>query len=415
MNILYILTEEIGNSEIYVPSPIIRISNYLNSRKIELKNEIREEFIDLRLEKLPKFYPKNIDKYKNKLEILLTKLYKSFHFDVVAISCYSSGSYLNTLIVANIIKYKINSRIIIVVGGPHSTLCSEDFLPSNIPMDFSIVKNQTPINYLIPGEAEIPFFELLKDIENQSKKDKKDNEFKFEILKRAIIKDLNSLPEIDFNLINKYKHDYLKGEELYLDFSRGCPYNCYFCINSSHSCRTHIRIKTIDNCIHELNKCLNEGWDRIHISDPIFILNKKSRKEFFKRLNNIPYSKFKSISVSDRIDFVTDQDLKNYKKYDIIPWFGLETISEKLIKRINKTPLKAEDYLNRFEEVLHICNKIELNARFNLILNLPGTDQECLKEIKNYLFETPNSLAQNYFLNLAFRIYYNVPKTFLDL
>ena len=83
---------------------IIRLSNYLNSKKNELDDDIEEEYFDLRYEKLPEFHPETIKDYRIKLAILLNKIFSRFSFNLAAISCYSSFNYLNSVELAYIIK-----------------------------------------------------------------------------------------------------------------------------------------------------------------------------------------------------------------------------------------------------------------------------------------------------------------------
>ncbi len=82
--ILYIHSEESKNRP-YFLSGVLRISNYLNSRKTTLKYNIEEEYLDLRVERLPPFSYKNIHKYRKKLRKLIFKTYDDFNFNLVAI------------------------------------------------------------------------------------------------------------------------------------------------------------------------------------------------------------------------------------------------------------------------------------------------------------------------------------------
>jgi radical SAM superfamily enzyme YgiQ (UPF0313 family) len=412
MKILYIITQEIDESDYLAPIPICRISNYLNARKNEINHSIEEKLIDLRFE-VPEFIPENIIDYREKLLHFLNSIYKIFPFDVAALSCYGSGCYLNTLEVANQIKSKINPQCIIIVGGPHATLCPDDFHASNIPKDFSYEENKTPFNYLIQGEGEKPFYKLIKNFVNNPREDEYQLSNKCKILRKDPIEDLDDLPILDMSLINKYKEYYFKGEALYIDFSRGCPYSCYFCINSSiQADNKYIRTKSIEKCLKELKILIREGYKKIHICDAIFLSKRGLRAQFFKKLKHLSYP-LPRISVSDRIDFCSDQDLKNYAKHNIIPRFGLETISKTLIWRINKTSLKPEEYLKRFKEIVKFSNKVGLKAEFNIIINMPATDENCINQMREYLDNGSNSLIKAYFINFIFRIYYSVPNTYL--
>jgi len=162
MKILYIYPYESFDNPILM-SHILRISNYLNSRKDELGGKIEEQYLDLRHEGLPKFIPQNLICYRKSLRKLLQDTYLNFPFEIVAISCYTSFSYINTVEVASIIKYFINPSANMVVGGLHPTMCPEDFSPGKIPdYDNNINrKNCTPFDYIVQDEGEKPFFRLM--------------------------------------------------------------------------------------------------------------------------------------------------------------------------------------------------------------------------------------------------------------
>ncbi|GAH39303.1 unnamed protein product, partial [marine sediment metagenome] len=89
-NILYIQPFESFGKVRFLTECLPRISSYLNSRKNELDDEIEEEYLDLRCENLPSYWPEYIDEYRKALKELLCGIYKRFKFDIVAISCYTS-------------------------------------------------------------------------------------------------------------------------------------------------------------------------------------------------------------------------------------------------------------------------------------------------------------------------------------
>ncbi|TXT59149.1 MAG: putative Radical SAM superfamily protein [Promethearchaeota archaeon] len=415
MKLLYIITQEIGESEVefLAPIPVCRISNYLNSRKDELTDSIEELLIDLRCE-LPEFIPEQVGDYRAALSNLLCSCYKFYPFELVAISCYGSGCYLNTLEVAYQIRNHINKDCVIIAGGPHVSLCPEDFYPQNFPESYSYLKETMLFDYLIQGEGERPFFTLIKTLmSHPSNKMHHDVPSCVNVEREQII-DLNTLPILNLELIHKYKKYYIRAEALYLDFTRGCPYKCSFCINSYLLANNRaIRTKSLDKCIKELEIIIEEGYERIHLCDSIFLSKKKLRSEFFKRLKKSTISSLTRISVSDRIDFCSDQDLKNYAKLNIIPRFGLETLSTTLIQRINKTPLSPKKYLQRFKQIVKLSNKVGLKAEFNVIINLPGTNIYSINEMKDIIYSNSMPLIENYAINFIFRIYYSVPKTYL--
>ncbi|MBD3341162.1 MAG: hypothetical protein GF353_18800, partial [Candidatus Lokiarchaeota archaeon] len=219
MKILYLYPEEFWGK----PSLMTifnRISNYLNFKKKELKTKIEEHYIDLRLEDLPEFTPENIKVYRKKLIQILDGLYTSFKFDLVAISCYSSFNYLNSVEVAFLIKKFIDSNIIIVVGGVHASMCPDNFQPGNLPeyLYKSYSKKYSPFDFLIKEEGEFSFFQLIKDLENGYYKREEKESKNCIVLKPLLVEDLNEIPLLNLDLFKKYKSKLQSIDSIWLDF-----------------------------------------------------------------------------------------------------------------------------------------------------------------------------------------------------
>ena len=188
---------------------IIRISNYLNSMKHKIGGSIEEEYLDLGFEALPKFIPENIKEYREKLKKLLLEYKKRFPFELVAISCYTSLNYMNCVEIASLIKKEITPSCLIVVGGIHPSICPEDFQIGNFP-NFIYKKypqNQTPFDYLIKDEGEIPFYNLVKGLIEGTIKKRKSAEDPLIFIESQILENLDELPIINFELFEKPFHN----------------------------------------------------------------------------------------------------------------------------------------------------------------------------------------------------------------
>lgn len=417
MRILYIYPYESFDNPI-VMSHLLRISNYINSRKEELEVNIEEQYLDLRHEGLPKFIPQNLISYRKSLRKLLCDIYIDFQFDIVAISCYTSFSYINTVEVASLIKYFINPSAIIVVGGLHPTMCAEDFFPGEIAdYDNDINrKNCTPFDYIIQDEGEKPFYRLIRTYTKSLLKERYLMNPPV-IMEKEIFENLDELPIIDLSLIKKYKSVI---NAIYIDFTRGCPYNCKFCPNSKDLIKSYKipRRKSIKRCIEELDIIKDTKWlsiTAVSIIDMIFFVNRNYRNEFFEELDKIGRYPFK-IFVSDRVDLCTDNDLENYKKFNITPAIGFESASKKLLYRIGKVQGKKESeikanvnkYLKRVEEIIIKSNDIDLEVWFFYLLGVPGTDKQAITECNDFFFNqrfNGKSLADIYKINLRFSQY----------
>ncbi|MFH0831792.1 MAG: radical SAM protein [archaeon] len=158
--------------------------------------------------------------------------------DIVGISNHFSSQFENAVIVSKIAK-KVNEKIITVVGGPHASCKPLDFL------------NEKSIDFVMMGEGEYAFDELVNSLENN--KDfsginnlayRKNGEYI--INQKKEIAELDSIPFPAYHLINMNNYfrisrnlgrvsaGIIKGKRVSVITSRGCPYNCSFCSIHSH-------------------------------------------------------------------------------------------------------------------------------------------------------------------------------------
>ncbi|MBY9007572.1 MAG: cobalamin-dependent protein [Candidatus Lokiarchaeota archaeon] len=399
----------------------LRISNYLNSKQQELKIPIEENYIDLRHENLPKFIPKMIDHYRIALKKLLNEIYNEFPFDLVAISCYTSFNYLNSVEVAFLIKRNF-PKTIIVIGGVHPTIVPDDFQIGNIPRVFfnEYSKNETPFDFLIREEGEIPFFKLIKGLSEKTINSRINMNQPCIVLKSEMVMNLDEIPLINFNLYKKYSDSINK---LYIDFSRGCIFRCNYCGTSGTTqCYKKVRIKSVERCINEIEIIKNSPWisiDQIHITDMFFLPKRSKREMFFKELKKLKRKypkKSLKIIIYDRIEFCTLQNLQNYKELDIIPHFGLDFSSESMLFKMGKFHGKDRDtidrsikkYLKKTRELIIESNRINSKIIFYYMIGTPGEDHSTLEQGKDFFLEKrydSQSLVEKFNVNLDFSKY----------
>ena len=141
--------------------------------------------------------------------------------DIVAFACYI-WNLEETLEIAEILKI-VKPNLKIILGGPEVSFDSNNII-SKYPF----------IDFIIYGEGEETFRELLIDL----KYDK--NEFNnikgltykssgnaIQNSPRPLIEDLDSIPT-PFDTLGEFKN-----KIVYYESSRGCPFNCQFCLSST--------------------------------------------------------------------------------------------------------------------------------------------------------------------------------------
>ncbi|MFX1393815.1 MAG: B12-binding domain-containing radical SAM protein [Promethearchaeota archaeon] len=403
--------------------PFLRFSNYLNSRKNELNGEIREEYLDLRIEPLPNYWPENIENYRYALKELLSGIYKRFKFDVIAISCFSDFAYLNSIEVASMIKNFINPSSYIVIGGVNPSIFPQSFYPENIPHYFNdyYPKNVTPIDYIIIDEGELPFFHLIQDILNQKVKKRRNLKDKPIILKREFLENLNDIPPLNLELFKKYEKVINQVGNFYIRFNRGCAFRCKFCLPSEDYTKSSktLKFRSLEKSMADLKKIINTKWLKIgqlHIVDSMFFPKRSIRRRFFEELEKIYHKINFGINVFDRVETCSMEDLENYKKFNITVGLGLESVSRKLLMRMGKISGKdptrinkgVQNYLDKTIDLIKYSNKIETPIIFFYMLGVPGTDEETIKERYAFFLEKKNgkdALIKRYKINLEFFMY----------
>ncbi|TFF99384.1 MAG: hypothetical protein EU541_05035 [Promethearchaeota archaeon] len=426
--ILYLSSYSFWRRKDCILSVFYRISNYLNSRKDDLDEEIEEEYVDLEYEDLPEFSIENIEVYREEVKKLIEKIKRDFNFDLALISCYSSFSYINCIEISAIIKYDIDPSCIITVGGIHPTIRPEDFNPKNFPKYFfqKYPKNYNPIDNIICEEGELPFFNLIRDICNGTNKKRKDTSEKSLFLPPKTIDNLNDIPLIDLSLYKKYENELkdIKNLRLWIDFSRGCPFKCDFCLNSEDyfSCYKKVRLKSIQKCIEELKIIKNIDWisiKSVNFTDLIFLPKRSFKNQFFNEMNELidregefPFDFY----AMDRIDLCSLEDLENYQKLKIVVDFGVETFSKTLLTKINKILGKdknqikkaVDNYLKKTEAIIKKADEIGCSINLNFLFCMPGTTKEILEEERSFFMEKRydgKSLAEKYRFTLGLNVF----------
>ena len=176
---------------------------------------------------------------------------------------------------ASIVK-KINHKIKTVVGGPHVTALPEEA----IKKDF--------IDFIVIGEGETTFLELIKNVEKGEQFEKIDGiMFRkgtriVRTKEREKIKNLDELPFPAIELLPMER--YVSADSEYKKFatiltSRGCPARCIYCNKLVFGNTCHMRsAKNIIKEIDSLKK--NYGYKEFHILDDLFTANRQRVVDF---------------------------------------------------------------------------------------------------------------------------------------
>lgn len=244
-------------------------------------------------------------------------------FDVVGISSHTV-SYKNALRLAGIIK-KMNSKVLIVLGGYHVTFMADQ-----------VFSDSEDVDIVVLGEGEETFLEIY---ERYSKSDvywmQNISGIAYKV-KDQVIKTNPRLP-LDINKI-PFPARHLLPLEKYstsaIITSRGCPNQCSFCAGSAlHP----YRVREVKNVVDEIKEMLqmNQHFRQergLMFLDNTFV-NKNTTQQLCHSLKqlNIEWA------AESRLDIITKETIKIMRESGCIYLqFGIESGSEHVLNTMNK-------------------------------------------------------------------------------
>ncbi len=292
--------------------------------------------------------------------------------NLVGITC-PTPAFVQVLEVCRIIK-EISPNIVTVVGGPH---------PTALPEETTSEKN-IDISVLYGGEE--TFTELVEAIEENKElhqikgiffKDKEGAVCQTE--SREVIGDLDNLPlpardlfplGIYFPPPTKRISNKKAGNMI---TSRGCPYQCTYCM-ASYMWQRKVRFRSIKDVVDEIEECLNKyGIGEFNFHDELFTVNKKRTVEFCQEV------KRRKLDIAwvcmVRVDFVDKETLKEMKEAGCKKiMFGFESGSQMILDK-----MKKKVALEKAEEAVKLTKKAGIKTAGNFMIGNLGETKETIR------------------------------------
>lgn len=318
----------------------------------------------------------------NSLDYILKDIYKG-GYDAIAFSVYI-WNVEDIIRLCNNIK-KVMPKVKIILGGPE---VSYDPIEQMKRHDF--------IDYIICGEGEETFRELAICLDRKCEK----NIFgicyrsgKDIILnpERPLIMDLDKLPSPYKNL----DPEEYKNKIVYYESSRGCPFNCQYCLSSTLS---GLRFFSIDRVKEDLKNLIDAGVSQVKFIDRTFNADKRKSMEIMRFLMENDNG-FTSYHFEVTAHLITDEMLEFLKEprpglfqFEI----GVQTTNETVLKEIGRT--------DDFEKLKRVVRKISsyknIHQHLDLIAGLPGEDMDSFIKSFNDVFGIGVEVLQLGFLKL---------------
>ncbi len=286
--------------------------------------------------------------------------------------------FLADIKIAERLKAK-NKDLFIVFGGPQATASCKEVL-EELPF----------VDYCCSGEGEttvVPFFSgLLRGEDVTFVEGLTYRNGIGEVVSNpvpALIKDLDDIPCIDYELIPKeaMRNTQERDAAVTVDVGRGCPFNCAYCSTKLFWNR-RFRVKSPQRIVDEMID-INKGYGikKFVFEHDLFTANKKNVLEFCRLLKDSGLKV--RWSCSSRIDTIDEEMIDAMVSAGCTEvYFGIETGSPRMQEIIHKK-------IN-IPDVIRICKyiigkKIKLDASF--MYGFPEETKDDLEQTMRLVLE----------------------------
>ena len=275
--------------------------------------------------------------------------------DIVGFGVYI-WNIIETTDVVNLLKV-IAPEIKVVLGGPEVSYETEQQ---------GIV---SCADYVLTGPADISFYQLCKDIINETPPDKK-------------VLNSKPVPLEEIALPYEYYTDEdLKHRLLYVEASRGCPFKCEFCLSSLDKSSTPFELTTF---LEQMEILYQRGARNFKFIDRTFNLNINTTMQimqfFLDRMTDDLYLHFEV--VPDHLPRKLKELLAQFPEGSLQFEIGIQTFNVEVQKNISRKQNNAKSK----ENLLWLRDNTSAHIHADLIFGLPGETFDTFKDSFNQLY-----------------------------
>jgi len=262
--------------------------------------------------------------------------------DIVGLGVYIwNASEIRELI--HIIK-KVSPETTIVLGGPEVT-----YLPFRV--------NYDDADYIIQGEGDLAFYKLCKNIIQNKPQE------------RISRMSLPNLKEIQLPY-KYYTDDDIKNRYIYVEISRGCPFECEFCLSSMDE---KVRAFNLDEVLAAFEVLWQRGARNFKFVDRTFNLNMKAANrilDFFLAKEPPYFAHFEVIP--DHFPASLREKIKSFPHGALQLEIGIQTLNLEIANNISRQ-LKLDKIK---ENIKFLEEETTAHIHLDLIVGLPGESLE---------------------------------------
>lgn len=317
----------------------------------------------------------------NDTDYIMREIY-DYNPDILCFSCYI----WNIDMINYIIKHikKIMPEVIIVLGGPEVSFDTEALMKKNDAIDIVVI-----------GEGEETFRELILSLRTNS-----DYSLIRGIAFRAkgqivVTEPRDVAPPMD-KLPFPYKEKNLDSNKiLYYESSRGCPFNCQYCLSSV---MPGVRLLPLERVKGEIKYFIDQGVKQVKFIDRTF----NAKKNHAMSIMNFILENYKG-KINFHFEIVADilnDELLEFLKTVPTGLFqfeiGVQTTNPKTLKEIDR----QMDFKKLSAAVRKISQGRNIHQHLDLIVGLPEEDYFSFRKSFDDVFELRPEKLQVGFLKL---------------
>lgn len=338
----------------------------LNSKFIHTNLAIRylKEFVRDLIEVDMKEYTIN-----NDLDYILKDIYKN-EYDIILFSTYIWNVGDIVKLCDNLKKIRPNTKI--ALGGPEVSYDSYDAMKK---YDF--------VDYILYGEGELIFRDLVLHL--QGKMEINDvNGLVYrqgsEIIVNKPMELLQNLDEIPSPYENLNPKEY-ENRIVYYESSRGCPFNCQYCLSSTIP---GLRYFSLDRIKRDLKALIDARVSQIKFIDRTFNANRKVAMEImdFLMKNDNGYTTYHFEVTAYLIDDKMLEFLADCKEGLFQFEIGVQSTNEKTLDAVGR----RDDFKKLSHVVQTVASYRNIHQHLDLIAGLPYEDYKSFENSFNDVF-----------------------------
>lgn len=304
---------------------------------------------------------------------------------IIGFSCYI-WNIEETIKVVNMLK-KIDPSIKIVLGGPEVTYDTVEWMEKLPSVDF-----------IIMGEGEHSFKQLLTELNGNGEYNNVHGIAYRENGKVRVTPQMNKLDLKELPSPYRFPEDaaHLGKRVTYIETSRGCPFNCQFCLSSIE---VGVRYFDREKIKDDIRYLMANGAKTIKFVDRTFNISRSYAMEMFRFLidEHLPGTVFQfeitaDIMRPEVIEFLNNEAPKGLFRFEI----GVQSTND----YTNELVMRKQNFEKLTRTVTMVKDGGKIDQHLDLIAGLPEEDYSSFRKTFNDVFELRPEELQLGFLKM---------------